>query len=352
MNRLHILITAFLAIPFSALSDTPNYCKPTFDNGADVYFSSSLDKAKIALSDICNALSNGGITEIELNNSLVSFHQKLQQEAVIKMPQLANYLSIFNSPLLEVQGDIATGMIPEFRPSYPDPMNPNQVDKITFYMQGKAAPKIEVVPNPEAQSCYDNDDCRKALIAYMDILKDVYNPLSMPSLIESYKFLTLKDKEWSTFIEEARGQTFIDIAVTSWLYEWKYAESKHDFQSPPRVQWFALRPNLLIENVSDAVDGNQLKESLALEVIGFNYWEDACFGYACGASLIVNYADRNGIEDEGWGLMFHADNSYSFGVTKYGDETGFFVTVDLLKLFKDKKASIEDYRDKYRSMSN
>lgn len=352
MNKLLILTIALIISPLSVIADTPDYCNPTFDDGADVYFAESLDEAKDALSGICNALVNEGMTEKELIDTLATFHQQLQKDAIKVMPQLSDYLYVYDAPLFKVQGNIATGMVPDYIPDKPDPMNPNIVDKITFYYQG-AGDRTEVdVPKADAQSCYDDDKCSKALIAYMDILKDVYNPLSAGPLGLTLEFLTLKDKEWKTYIEEARSQTFIDIAVTSFLYEWKYGKGEHDFRSPPRVQWFALRPNVLIESVSGADDGDQVKESLALEVIGFNYWQDACFGYACGTSMIVNYADRNGIEDTGWGLMFHIDNSYSFGVTKHSGEEGFFITVDLLKLFQDKKSSFDDYKKKYRSLGN
>lgn len=160
----------------------------------------------------------------------------------------------------------------------------------------------------------------------------------------------MKDKEWMKFIDESRSQTFIDIATTSFIYEWRYGNGEHDFQSPPEVQWFVLHPSVLIENVSNAEDGQQLQESLALEVIGFNYWNEKCFGFACGASLIVNYTDRENVDDTGWGVMLHADNSYSFGFTRHGGDSGFFVTVDLLKLFQDKKSSFQQYKDKFRSL--
>ena len=117
------------------------------------------------------------------------------------------------------------------------------------------------------------------------------------------------------------------------------------------MQWFALHPSVIIENVSEAVDGQELQESLALELIGFNYWKDGCFNTACGASLIASYADREGIEGLGWGVMFYADNAYSFGVTKHGNDAGFFINVDLLKLFQDKKKSFQQYKNKYRSLS-
>lgn len=352
MRKLHVLTMTILVFPLLVLADTSDYCHPTFEDGSNHYFAQSIDEARQALSGICKALTNEGVTEKELNDTLSSFHKELQKEAVKVMPQLSDYLFIFDDPLFTVQGDTAIGMVPDYILVKPDPINPNIVDKITFYYQGRSGRVEENVPKADAQSCFDDDNCSNALIAYMNILKNVYNPLSAEPLKLTLEFLTLKDKEWSTYIEEARSQTFIDITVTSLLHEWKYGKGEHDFQSPPLVQWFALRPNVLIENVSGVVDGDQVKESLALEIIGFNYWKEKCFGYACGASLIINYTDRKGVEDKGWGLMFHVDNSYSFGVTKHGGETGFFVTVDLLKLFQDKKSSFNDYKKQYRSLAN
>jgi hypothetical protein len=348
MNKPYVWAFLVLAFPLTVIAKTPALCIAKFDEGAQLYFANSLDEAKDALSDICRAIAKDGVTEKELYNTLLDFHLKLKQDAVKAMPQLAEHLNIFDKPLFEVQGEVATGMIPDYIIDYTDPLDPSVVGGIEFYYQGNGRREGVKVPKVNAESCIKDEECAKALIAYRKILKDVYRPLAAEPLQLTYDFLTLKDKEWTTYIEDARSQTFVDIVVTSWLYEWAFGKGDHDFRSPPKVQWFALRPNVLIENVSSAADGDQVKESLALEVIGLNYWEDACFGLACGASIIVNYSDRNGVDDTGWGLMLHVDNSYSFGVTDHGGETGLFVTVDLLKLFQDKKSSFDDYKEKFR----
>lgn len=350
MNKLCIWAFASSVLPLSSIAETPAYCRATFDDSVKTYFANSLDKAKDALSGICKAVDKDGVTEKDLNNTLLAFHFQLQQEAVIAMPLLKEHLSIFDKPLLGVEGDVATGMIPGFIVDYPDPLDPSVIGGILFYYQGNGQRVDAQVPKEKAESCNNDDACSKALLAYMKILKDVYNPLSAQPLILTYEFLTLKDKEWTNYIEEARSQTFVDIAVTSLFYELAYGKGEHDFRSPPKVQWFALRPNILIENISGARDGDQIKESFALEIVGFNYWQDACFGLACGASLIVNYSDRNGVEDTGWGFMVHVDNSYSFGVTKHSGEIGLFVTVDLLKFFQNKKLSYDSYKEKFISL--
>lgn len=342
----HIMwLIALVFLPLTTNAQTPPYCEVKFDPNAETYFVNSIQEAKDALVALCKATQSKGISADELNGIFLVFHRNLAEDAATAMPDLVPFLGIYRGPLFDVTGDVATGLVPDFIVDRPDPIT---INGLTLYAQGRGTPIITKVPKANAAACLNDKPCNTAFAAYMNILKTVYNPLSEASLAITSDFLSVKDKEWTTYIEESRSQTFIDIAVTSTLYEWKYGKEENDFTSPPTVQWFALHPSIIIENVSGAIDGDETKESLALEVIGFNYWEDACFWVACGASVIVNYADRNGVDDTGWGLMFHVDNSYSFGVTKHGGEEGFFITVDLLKLFQDKKSSFDDYKEKYR----
>ena len=353
MNKLYIILVLVIAlIPAKLFATSLAVCNPTFDDGARQYFAESIPAAKSALEAICESISKqDSFTEQELNDTLMAFHNQIQGQVATLLPDLKNYLDLYDAPLFEEFGNIQTGMMPGIIWVQPG-MDPNRVDNIIFYYQRNNW-RTDVTTGKEvAQACFDNDSCSETLTAYMSLLEDVYRPLSAQSLRDAFTFLSLKDKEWESFIEESRSQTFVDIAVTSWLYDKVYDNGKHDFRSPPNVQWFFMHLSPIIEKVSAAMDGDQFKESLALEVVGFNRWKDGCFGLACGASFIVNYTDRNGVDDKGWGFMFHVDNSYSFGVTKHGGDTGMFITVDLLKLFQDKKSAFNDYKKQYRANAN
>lgn len=351
-------VTLFLAISVfssNAQASLPAYCNLTFNDGGGTFVNSA-NEAKKALDSLCLATQGTGISADELQTTFLSFHRALFTEANAAIPSLIPYLGSFNQPLFKFDSTInnqietvtATGLAPRFTVDRPDPIS---IDGFSFIVQGRGQPIITIVPKAIAEPCFNDLQCRQAINNYMKILGQVYNPLAAATLALTHDFLSIKDKQWTSFIEEARSQTFVDIALTSALYEWRFGKQPNVFSSPPKVQWFALHPSVIIENVNGAIDGDETKESLALEVIGFNYWQDACFGFACGASLIINYADRNGIDDTGWGFMFHVDNSYSFGVTKHGGAEGFFITVDLLKLFQDKKSSFSDYKNKFRKLA-
>ena len=354
MNKLLIALFLVMAfIPVRGFATSLAVCNPTFDDGARQYFANSIQLAKDALDAICKSISTQqSITETELNDALKAFHVNIQNQAAALLPALKSYLYLYDAPLLKDSGNIETVMMPGIVWVQPDIMDPNRVDKIVFYYQGNGRRHDVSTSKEVGQACFDSASCTDTITAYISLLKDVYRPLSDKPLREALDSLSRKEKEWKSFIEESRSQTFVDIAVTSWIYNKVYDNGDDVFKSPPNVQWFSLHLSPIIENVSAAIDGDQFKESLALEVIGFNRWKDGCFGFACGASFIVNYTDRNGVDDTGWGLMFHVDNSYSFGVTKHGGDTGIFITVDLLKLFQDKKSAFDDYKKKYMDKAN
>jgi hypothetical protein len=348
MKKWMFLIVAVCAA--SAYADEPKYCNIQFAGDTAQSYPESVKSAKETLKALCHILEGDRAISAEaLHGLFVSFHDTLADEASKKMPALMPSLGLFSRPLFEYKDLEATVMIPEVI-FFTDPNNPE--DQMFIYTAGSRQHNYEqVIPRTIALRCFTDIACRKNLKMYRDLLVTVYNPFKSGPLKMSSGFINAKDNEWISFIEDSRSQTFIDISVSTTIYKWLYdGKDEHDFQSPPSVQWFALHPSVVIENISDAVDGEQLQESLALEIFGFNYWKKKCFGFACGASLIVNYADRESVEDSGWGVMFHVDNSYSFGFTKHAGDTGFFVTADLLKLFQDKKSSYKQYKDKYRSI--
>ena len=344
-----ILAIAVFSFNLNAQQLPAACAEPEFDEAATQNFPESITAAKDAYKLICSGDPAAGVTADQLNAVFTKLHLQLMKDAKTKLPIVAPHLEIYRDPLLVLVGNEVIGMVP-YHITEPT-LDSLGIEKLVLYKQGLGPQIDHEVPKDIAQNCYSKaTSCWPSFTGYMDILKKVYAPLGIKPLVLAEKVITLKDEQWTQYIEESRSQTLLDIAFTTFAYEFKYSKQPDMFSSPPRVQWFFMHPSVTIENVSNAIDGDESKEALALEVLGFNYWQDACFGYACGASLIVNYADRNGIDDRGWGVMFHVENSYSFGVTKHGGETGVFITVDLLKLFQDKKSAFKQYQEKFRKL--
>jgi len=183
----------------------------------------------------------------------------------------------------------------------------------------------------------------------LDKLANLLNYISDPF---NKRFAMLKNEHdrllvnldaWDKYHSESRSQTWVDDLITSV----KYDHNDGKLIGPPEVQYFLFHPNIVIEDVSGALDGETQQESFALEIFGMNWWNAKIpYGWSVGAIQ----SKRDGLDETGGALFFHIDNAYTFGYSKYNDHDGWFITVDLLKAISDKKyeynTKLQGYRDR------
>jgi hypothetical protein len=147
--------------------------------------------------------------------------------------------------------------------------------------------------------------------------------------------------EWNEYLSNSRSQTPLELLINSALF-------RHDetlqFSGPPGVQWIILHPSLVVENVEDALDGDNTQEALMIEVAGANWWRQDKWYVPSGSSLVAVYADRPEIEDFGYGVALHFRSVYSVGYTKHSGSDAIFVSFDLLKLLENKQRVIEQFK--------
>jgi hypothetical protein len=147
---------------------------------------------------------------------------------------------------------------------------------------------------------------------------------------------------WTKFLDNARSQTLLDVWATTFINSSHY--KKDHLVSPAEVQYFLAHPGLVYEHVDNAPAGEKDKVSLAMEWIGFNFWNHKV---PWGASWVTTYSDRQDISSVGQGVMVYLDNKYSFGWVHRSDSDGYFISVDLLKAFSDKKQQLEQYKNMF-----
>lgn len=158
------------------------------------------------------------------------------------------------------------------------------------------------------------------------------------------QLLELAD-DWDDYFDQSRPQTFWDIAATT-LLERRHFQADY-LVGPPARQWFVLHPNVVIENLDAAPDGDQLGGAMAIEWIGVNWWKGiGSLKVPIGLSLSSLYSDRPGVDDVGHGVTLYFANRYCVGWASHGGDNGFFVSIDLLKLIDSKKSKLEQYRAK------
>lgn len=148
--------------------------------------------------------------------------------------------------------------------------------------------------------------------------------------------------KWTKFVDNARSQTLLDVWATTFINSSHY--KKDHLVSPADVQYFLAHPGLVYEHVDNAPDGEKDKVSLAMEWIGFNFWNHKV---PWGASWVTTYSDRPVMSSVGQGVMVYLDNKYSFGWVHRSDGDGYFISVDILKAFSDKKQQLEQYKNMF-----
>lgn len=155
-------------------------------------------------------------------------------------------------------------------------------------------------------------------------------------------------QSWDAYFEKARAQTFADVTFTTFM-ESAHFKTDH-LVGPPDRQWFLFHPNLVVENVQAAVDGENTKTALTIEWIGVNWWQDSIIGIPFGISATSLYSDRPGVDDIGWGATLYFDNKYVIGWASHRGQNGFYISMDVLKLFESKSSQVDKYREKAKGL--
>ncbi|MDF7801597.1 hypothetical protein P4C99_19120 [Pontiellaceae bacterium B1224] len=158
--------------------------------------------------------------------------------------------------------------------------------------------------------------------------------------------------QWDVYFNESIPQWPWELALVNGPIYAHSLKNEKGFGKVPEWQMIVAHPDLAIEYVKDAADGDQFMPALLIEIIGANFWiwEDGDkqkgpwgFPVPLGAGVVATYSDRAGIDDWGFGAVIHIDNVYNIGATFRGSDTGVFFSLNLAKLFENKSNEAKKY---------
>lgn len=182
--------------------------------------------------------------------------------------------------------------------------------------------------------------CGKVLDEFVEYYTYAHTTFASKEAMEFAKAARGLSKDWDRYLNDARSQTPLELLINSTLY--KRSETLQ-FSAPPDVQWIALHPSLVVENVQAALDGDNTKEALMVELVGANWWRQEKWYIPTGGSLVAVYTDRPGVQDMGYGVALHFRSVYSIGYANHDGSDGVFISFDLLKLVQNKQKTIEKF---------
>lgn len=182
--------------------------------------------------------------------------------------------------------------------------------------------------------------CRDALAEVVRFYQYAQTTLSARQALEFTERVESLAGQWESFLFHSRSETILELAINSAIYR---AHEPRQFGPPPSRQLIVLHPELVIENVEEALEGDKTKEALMVEVFGMNWWNQKRWYLPSGISAIALYTDRADIDDVGYGVALHFRGVYTLGFADHGGDGGIFASLDLLKFVQDRKGMLDKY---------
>ncbi|MGF1714738.1 hypothetical protein L4D08_07510 [Photobacterium chitinilyticum] len=195
----------------------------------------------------------------------------------------------------------------------------------------------------------NNPDCTRFMTSFFQLLGHSHKLLTLQDVDAAAVVHTNASKQWDQFLEDSLVQMPWELWFNSnRLYSQRQSSANPQLLSPPSYQYIFLRPGLVYDFVSNAEDGSQNKATLMLEGLGIDVWNRKQWYIPSGISVVGLYTDRDGVDDLGWGVALRFKTKFMLGASFYGsDDTGVFLSVDLLELFRDKKQTFKQYKSEF-----
>jgi len=368
-----MILTVLFIIPyFFAYNVTAeeNFICKDFNGEKSEIFSDIQNRAIEINKLVCEALTvpkESNIMDIVKNVRLDLFAAEVKEQVTEKFKNVKFSPKSTFQTILKKQLDFFEMTLKEGvkYPSFQIDNKGKTKKKYLFYFDGNQDDNFGILTYQENKKCIDETGvtCSKILNNLENSIEPYKDNLSAFISSKEKNNLSKLSNEWDAYFEVGRGQTFFDVLLTT-CRESSHFE-KNYLVGPPKRQWYTIHPAIVVEHLGQAPDGDELETSLAVEVVGFNFWKKCSIGiptffwgkiplnipFPMGAAVTSLYSDRPNINDVGLGISLYINNTFTFGWTNHGgDDNGFFISIDLLKMVDDKKTKISYYRDKIKKM--
>lgn len=184
---------------------------------------------------------------------------------------------------------------------------------------------------PRAADCAAAQSTAEGLLRGAHLAERAFTPDQAEAVQAAAARAAVRDARWRSYFADARSQYPWELWVNSWRYETR-VRNDLGLSGPPDWQWILLHPDIAMQYVSSAAEGDRFKPALLLELIGYNWWQwgaDNKPRNAWGVSLVRTYADTTSIPSSAWGVTIHRNSKYSLTLTRQDGKTGVLLSVDL-----------------------
>lgn len=173
------------------------------------------------------------------------------------------------------------------------------------------------------------------------VMNNIIAAYNLPIIDAAGQFLSLRDKEWDSYLNTISVQYPWELGWNSRRYTRKNAATLQDFPRAPESKIIALHPSPGYELVEAPSGSNTQQPAVIVELIGYERWEweGGAAKNRWGASVVASYATIEGMDDVGYGIMVHTPiKNISFGLLRRdgiaGSETGVLINLNLAQFIK------------------
>lgn len=200
---------------------------------------------------------------------------------------------------------------------------------------------------PEKCQVTDSTQCAQAFAESVEGLRLAelsYRCIEYASRVhiaDAHEFFVKRKKQRSLYRTKTIPQwPWEELFINAPLYGY-LTRDEMGSPEPLSFQLVILHPDIAMEYVPDAEDGQQFKATLMIELLGANFWSwkengsmsGPLFGLPLGLGVVATYTDREDIDDWGFGGILHINSVLNFGVTFREEDPGYFVSVNIAELF-------------------
>ncbi len=191
-----------------------------------------------------------------------------------------------------------------------------------------------------------SEDCKKGFrraveaLRFTELTYRCVSVIGLEMIDDALKFSARRRVQWENYWNSVPQWPWEELLINGPIYR-SLTKNELGSPEPPTFQLIVLHPEIVMEYVSAATDGEQFKAALLVELAGINWWNwekdgsqsGPFFGYPLGFGLVTTFADREGSQDWGWGGVVHINHYYNIGVTIRDGDPGVFVSVNLSRLY-------------------
>ena len=194
----------------------------------------------------------------------------------------------------------------------------------------------------EAQVRVAGTDCAAAVTEFRGLYNYAQSAFAAPGALAFARAASSLSGEWERYLNESRSQTPLELVINAAAIR-RNETATSGFSKPPKRQLIFLHPSVVVEYIGEAIDGENTKEALMIELVGLNWWRRDEWYIPSGASIVSVYSDRPEVTDAGYGIGLHFRSVYTLGFADHDGDRGIFVSFDLLKLVQDKQKALREY---------